>query len=235
MDEPQPNTAPTEGATPVAQPAEGNQQPAAQPQEPVSQGQPAQADDTAAWLQSKGVDPKDPEAFNKVLSMAYNSEKQMTKATQEASELRKSLTPVNEPIGPQDPQGNADPVLNEFIQDYRRDKMLNNFKGSHPDWQQYDTVMGGLLNQQVSTPYGVFARSQLVNEGLLSLEDVYAMAKGSSPANTEQVKAETRQEVLQTLANTQRAGGGAGNAANSNPQAPVDDPVLAGIRASRGQ
>lgn len=223
---------PVDGAVATAQPVDGAQPTAAPPQEPTLQSQPAQADDTAAWLQSKGVDPNDPEAFQKVAQMAYHSEKQMTKATQEASELKKSLTPQEYP---QPQAGNGvDPGMNEFIQDYKRDKLVNGFKESHSDWQQHEPAMVQKLQEPVSTPYGVFTRSQLVHEGLLSLEDVYVMAKGSAPVNTDQIKAETRTEVLQTLANTQRAGGGNAHASNSNPQAPTTDPVTEAIRKSRG-
>lgn len=224
--------APEDGVVATTQPVEGAQPAAAQPPEPQSQGQPAQADDTAAWLQSKGVDPNDPEAFQKIAQMAYHSEKQMTKATQEASELKRSLTQP-----PQQPEegSSVDPVMNEFIQDYRRDKLINGFKESHPDWNQYEPVMVAKLQEAVNTPYGAYTRSQLVNAGFMSLEDVYAIAKGSAPVDTTQVKTQAQQEVLQTLANTQRAGGGNAHASNSNPQAPVEDPVLAGIRRSRGQ
>lgn len=220
---------PETGAGALAQPADGAQQSAAQPQEPQqSQGQPAQADDTAAWLASKGVDPTDPEAFQKIAQMAYNSEKQMTRATMEASELRKSLTqPTQQPE-----QGvSADP-MSEFIQDYRRDKLINGFKESHPDWHDHEPAMVKALSE--ATPSG-YTRSQLVNAGLLSLEDVYAMAKASAPVNTDQVRAQAQHEVLQTLANTQRAGGSTAQASNSNPQTPVDDPFMRGIKMSRGK
>jgi hypothetical protein len=231
MDETTTGAAPTDGAVQTAQPVEGAQPTAAQPTEPVSQSQPpAQADDTAAWLQSKGVDPNDPEAFQKVAQMAYHSEKQMTKATQEASELKKSLTPPA-----QEPQaGQADPGMQEFIQDYRRDKLINGFKDSHPDWNQHEPAMVQKLQEPVSTVYGTYTRSQLVNAGLLSLEDVYAMAKGAAPVNTEQIQTQAKQEVLQTLANTQRAGGGTAHASNSNPQSSTEDPITAAIRKARG-
>jgi hypothetical protein len=232
MEPPQPNAAPVEGAVATAQPPEGAPQPAATPPEPTSQSQPAaQADDTAAWLQSKGVDPTDPEAFQKVAQMAYHSEKQMTKATQEASELKKSLTPPTQQ--PQEGNG-ADPMVSEFLQDYRRDKLINGFKESHPDWNQHEPAMVGKLQEQVQTPYGVFTRSQLVNSGFMSLEDVYAMAKGSAPVDTAQIKTQAQQEVLQTLANTQRAGGGNAHASNPNPQAPTTDPITEAIRKARG-
>jgi len=221
--------APTDGGVEAStQPANVEQQPAEQPIEPEQQSQPAQADDTAAWLQSKGVDLNDPEALQKIANMAYNSEKQMTKATQQASELRRSLgTP--EPIT--DEYVGVDPGLQEFIQDYKRDKQVNSFKEAHQDWSKYEPVMVEILNQP--TPSG-YTHSQLVNAGIMSLDAVYAMAKGTTPVNTEQIKSQAQQEVLQTLANTQRAGGGNAHASNSNPQAPSVDPVMEGIKRSRG-
>lgn len=233
MVNPQPNAQPEQGAGAPAQPEAPATAPAAQPQEQVSTSQPAQADDTAAWLQSKGIDPSSPEALQKLTQMAYNSEKQMTKATQEASELRKSLTPVNQP--PSNENNGTDPMMTEFIQDYRRDKQISNFKTSHTDWQEHEPAMVNLLNEVVNTPYGQASRSQLVNAGFLSLEDVYTMAKGSAPIDTTAIQTQAKQEVLQTLANTQRAGGGTSHASNSNPQAPANDPILEGIRQSRGQ
>lgn len=227
MENPQPNTEPAGGAGAPAQPETASQEPAVQPQQPQSQSQPAQADDTAAWLQSKGVDPNDPESFQKVAQMAYNSEKQMTKATQEASELRKSLSPET----PQyDPTGQGDPMMQEFIQDYRRDKQINSFKQSNPDWSQYEPAMVDILG--TTAPNG-YTYSQLVNAGYMSLDAVYTMAKGTAPVNTEEVKTQAQQEVLQTLANTQRAGGGAAHASNSAPQT-SSDPIMDAIRKSRG-
>lgn len=225
---------PTEGAGAPAQPTEGAQPTAAQPQEPQSptSTQPAQADDEyAAWLQSKGLTP-DGEQAEKAAKMAYNSEKLMSKATAEASELRKSLTPT-EPQQPV-PGSQLDPRLEGFIADYQRDKMLNGFKESHPDWKQYDEAMGTLMYDQVQTPYGTFTRGQLVNAGFMSLDDVYKIAKGASPVDTQAIRAQAQQETLQTLANTQRAGGGNAQASNPNPQASTEDPITAAIRKARG-
>ncbi len=232
MDPTTTGAAPTDGAAAAAQPVEGGQPTAAQPTEPVSQSQPvAQADETAAWLQSKGVDPSDPEAFQKVAQMAYHSEKQMTRATQEASELKKSLTQPPQQV---EPGSGVDPMLQEMYGDWKRDKMINSFKEAHPDWQQYDTALGEKLYEQVQTPYGVFTRSQLVNAGFMSLDDIYYQVRGTSPVDTTQIKTQAQQEVLQTLANTQRAGGGNAQASNPNPQAPTEDPITAAIRKARG-
>lgn len=227
MEQPQPTATPTDGAAAAAQPIEGVQPAAAQPIEPA-QSQPAQANDEyAAWLASKSLDPTASDAFEKAAQMAYNSEKLMTKATMAASELKRSLTPT--PAQPQD--GGADPGVSEFIQDYRRDKLISGFKESHSDWNQHEPAMVQILNQVTPSGYTV---SQLVNAGLMSLEMVYASAKGSAPVDTTKIETQAKQEVLQTLANTQRAGGGNAQASNSNPQTPTDDPITAAIRKSRG-
>jgi hypothetical protein len=226
--------APTDGVVATTQPVEGAQPTAAQPTEPVSQSQPTQANDEfAAWMQSKSLDPTAQDAFTKAAQMAYNSEKLMTKATQEASELKRSLTQPVQPVQSQDGT-QVDPGVQEFMQDYRRDKLINGFKESHKDWSEHEPAMVQKLSEQVNTPYGVFTRSQLVNAGFLSLEDVYSMAKASAPVNTDQIRNQAQQEVLQTLANTQRAGGGNAQASNSNPQSPTVDPIAEAIRKARG-
>lgn len=234
MDEPQP-IAPTDGgATAVAQPTEVVPAPAATPTEPASPTPAPSQDDTAAWFQAKGVDPSDPEALHKVAEMARNAEKLMTKAAQEASQLKQAMTP-QAPVSTGEPLPGVDPRLGGFIEDYYRDKQINDFKGRNPGWEQHEQQMVELLNQPVQTNYGVFTREQLVNSGVLSLDDVYAIAKGSAPVDTTQIQQAAKQEVLQTLANTQRAGGGNTQASNSNPQAPVADPILEGIKRSRGE
>lgn len=221
MEEPQPSAAPVEGAI-TAQPVTDAQPVAGTPQEPVSQTETnatPSLDDTADWLSKKGIDPSDPDAVGKLAKSYREAEKLAMSATREASELRKSLNPQSEELNQNIGEQNGNPEISEFMQDYRRDKLISGFKQSHDDWQEHEPAMAQILNQQVNTAYGAMTRSQLVNAGILSLEDVYTMAKASSPVNTDQVKAETRQEVLQTLANTQRAGGSAGNASNPNTRA----------------
>jgi hypothetical protein len=108
-----------------------------------------------------------------------------------------------------------------------REFNLMKFKSDHPDWQQHEPAMMQKLNEPVSTPYGVFPRYELVNAGFMSYQDVYTMAKASQPqANT--------QEVLQSIANKQRAGGITPNAINSAPQA-KSDPIIEAIKRARGE
>ncbi len=160
-------------------------------------------DDNSSWLQSKGIDPNSPEAVAKLADMARNAEKLMTTKAQEAAELKRSLTST----APQ-----ADDGMQEFIADYKRDKMLTSFKDTHPDWKEHEPVMTELLLKE--SPSG-YSYGQLVNAGIIPLEAVYTMAKGS--ADVEGIKKAAQQEILQSVANKQRAAGTTANATNSAP------------------
>jgi hypothetical protein len=226
------------GAAAVAQPVDTSVTPAVQPQQPQSPSQApseqlpaAPADDTADWLTKKGFDPSDPEFAMKVAKSYREAEKLAMRAAEEASELKKTLAQPSQ----LEPGMGQDDSMQEFIQDYRRDKQINAFKESHSDWAQHEPAMVDLLSQTVNTPYGELSRSQMVNAGLLSLDDVYAIAKGNAPADTELIKTQAQQEVLQTLANTQRAGGGNAHASTINPETQKADPIIDAIRKSRGE
>lgn len=216
MDEPQPNTAPVEGAEASAQPIEAVQVEAEQPKEPAQEAPVESTDDTAEWLSKKGFDPSDPEFATKIAKSYREAEKLALTKAQEASELKKSLIP--EPST--NPQTFDDPnlaALSDFAQEYKRDKQLTAFKEAHSDWAEYETAMVDVLQTPLNTPYGVYTRSQLVNMGIVTLDDVYAIAKGSAPVNTDQIKSQAQQEVLQTLANTQRAGSANAHASSTTP------------------
>lgn len=233
MEEPQPNAPLEDDAAAAAQPSEEPQAPAAEPQEPQQTSQQPSDDDENfdydAWLQQKGVDPSTPEGKAAIAKSWRGIEQKMHAATTEASEIKKSLAESAPPVQ----EAGVDPDIKEFIQDYRQDKMLSSFKEAHPDWKQYDKAMGNLMYEQVQTPYGVFARGQLVKAGLMSLDDVYYRAKAASPVDTKQIKTQAQQEVLQTLANTQRAGGGTAHASDTSPKAPADkDAFLEGLMSN---
>lgn len=198
------------GVEASTQPAEVENQSAEQPQEPVQEtmSQAPSEDDTATWLSSKGYNPNDPDSVMKLAKSYREAEKLALSKAQEASELRKSLG--SEPILP---QNGTDPTVHEFIQDYRRDKQITSFKEAHPDWNQHEPAMVDILSK--TAPNG-YTYSQLVNAGFVALDDVYIMAKGKAPVDTQQIQSQAKQEVLQSLANTQRAGGGNAHASNPN-------------------
>lgn len=215
MENPQPETTPIEGAEASTQPIDVPVE-AVQPIEPAQEAQAPSVDDTAEWLSKKGFDPSDPDFTTKIAKSYREAEKLALTKAQEASELKKSLMP--EPS--LNPQTFDDPNLaavSEFAQEYKRDKQLNAFKEAHSDWSEHEPAMVNILQSAVETPYGAYTRSQLVNMGVLTLDDVYTMAKGSAPVNTEEIKTQAQQEVLQTLANTQRAGGANAHATSATP------------------
>ncbi len=178
--------------------------PAASP-DPASVTEPTEpsTDDNSSWLQSKGIDPTSPEAIAKLADMARNAEKLMTTKAQEAAELKRSLQTAT-------PESDDD--MKQFLADYKRDKMISSFEQSHPDFKELEPAMAGLLNNK--TPSG-YSLGELVNAGVLGLEEVYTMAKGAT--DVESIKKAAQQEVLQTVANKQRAAGNIPNATNSAP------------------
>lgn len=217
MDGTQPNTNPDAGVEASTQPVEATPVAAGQTEGTEQQ---QVSDDTLDWLSKKGFDVANPDSVLQLAKSYRESEKLAVAKAQEASELKKTLSPSEaQPIVP--PYGTqSDPMMQEFIQDYRRDKQINAFKDSHEDWQEQEPTMVSLLQEPVSTPYGEYTRSQLVNMGILTLNDVYSMAKGSAPVDTQQIKTQAQQEVLQTLANTQRAGGTTSQASSASPSTP---------------
>jgi hypothetical protein len=221
MDEPTTTPSPENEGGLQPQPDDQAQQVAAVSQEPsnVQQPQePSEDDNSIEWLvQQKGVDPTSPDAIEKVARMYREAEKRMHDVTTKASQLDKSL---------QAPQQSDE--FKEFISDYKRDKMLNQFKDSTPDWREHEPVMVEKLAETVNTPYGVYTRSDLVNAGILTLHDVYAMARGSAP----QQKSEDVQQVLRSIANKQLAGANTPNAIKSTPSG-APDPILEAIKRAR--
>lgn len=207
---------------PAGQSAVNQQEPTQQPTEPTE-------DELVSWASGKGFNLEDPGSVRKLAESYKEAEKFAQAKAREAADLKKSLS-SNQVI---DDQSTVPPEFQEFIADYRQDKMLNTFKEGHPDWQQFEPAMADILSQEVATPYGTFSRAQLVQSGFTSLNEVYLMAKGSTPTNVETVKSEAKRETLQSLANTQRASSGASNASNTNPQAPEYDPIMAGIAKAR--
>lgn len=221
------------GVEASTQPAAPDAQAAEQPQtEQPTQSAPSE-DDTAEWLVKKGLDPKDPEFAMKIAKSYREAEKLALKSAEKASQLEKSLSQPQSSL-----EEGVDPnmaAITSYIQRQEQKERLNDFKQAHPDWQQYDTTMGELLTEPLQTMYGEVTRKDLIDSGLLSLEDVYAMAKGATPVDTTEIQAKTRTEVLQTLANTQRAGGATAQASVSNPKTPDADPIMEALRKSRGE
>lgn len=211
MDEPITPVVAEESGALVAQPPESVVETAEVTQEPSNE-QPNEpsTDDTSEWLKAKGIDLNDPEATAKLAKAYREAEKKMHDVTAEAAKVQKDISVGTTHNGTEAARVSA----------LETQLSVMNFKSSHPDWQEHSDVMNQLLNEPVTTSLGTFSREEYVQNGIFSLEDVYALAKAK--ANTTQ-KTENVQEVLQTIQNKQRAGGGLGNAVNSAPSSSQKD------------
>lgn len=229
MDEPITTDAPVEtGAVEAAQPVEPEQQTAAveptEPQtEPVAGPSP---DDNLEWLKNKGVDPTDPEAVAKVAKMYRDAEKAMHQSTTKASELEQKLVGdvQTQPID----AANPDLVqqLAGEIQALKTAQNVNSFFASNPEAKALESKMTEMVTERPEL-------GELVKSGYLSLNDLHAMAKASTPGLDDQLKAEGGREALQTVAAKQQAKAvhGAATSSELTPNTP-EDAFLTGLRAS---
>lgn len=206
------NALPVEQTAPTAENTENH----AQDQEAGATALPANDEKLVKFAESHGIT-LDSESAIKAAKIAMDNQSAYQQAQSKTAQLEKSLQ--TQP---------TDNVEADRVQRMEREFGLMKFKSENPDWKEHEPAMVEKLSETVQTPYGVFPRSELVNAGFLSLNDVYVMAKGASAQPQESVK-----DVLQSIANKQRAGGVSANAVNSAPSA--SDPVLEAIKRSRGE
>lgn len=209
---------------PVEQPAEAVQTDPSEPtptdqdeQEPTEVDNSAESEEsksfTPEWLQSKGIDPNDPEAFQKVANMAYNAEKQMTKTQQKASELQKQIQQA-----PQH-QVSDDPAVQEayrIANEARTTVAVEQWKQAKGITPAQDQQMGDWL---LANP----TKAELYKNGHLTLDDLFAMS-GVGAKDEAAIEAQASQKALEQLANKQRAASVPGSA--SNTQVEKGDPIL---------
>lgn len=165
---------------------------------------------TPEWLTSKGIDPNDPEAFQKVANMAFNAEKQMTRTQQQASELQKQM--ATQPLE----QRSEDPLVQEALaiaHEAKTEITVERWKAAKGITPQQDDAMGKYIQANPDKGY-------LLKNNYLTLDDIYAMS-GVGRQDTAQIKAQGGQEALETLANKQRATAVSGNATSTAPPAQV--------------
>lgn len=215
MDEPTTDPSAVEpGAEQTAQPtAPADTSAAQQPTEPItneeSPDEPS-ADDNSSWLQSKGIDPDSPEAILKLADMARNAEKRMHESTTQASELRKALdggTAADEGLNT-DLFDMDNPVVAQLVEEINGLKAnqanqalastVKDFFASNPDAQKYEADMAKLVTDDENL-------GALVKGGYLSVDKLYAMAKGADPSRDDSLKSAGGKEALERIANKQQA------------------------------
>lgn len=187
----------------VQESAEAESTPEDNSQEATPETEPVQTDNsTVEWLKKKGVDPTSPEAIEKVAEMARNAEKAMHEKAQKARELEKTTEIKAEEVPvdatPQD-------IDNIRVRNIEMRQELNDWRLNNPDKRDYEEAMTQVLNEDP-------AIKAMVREGYMSIDKLYAIAKGMDSGREETVKSETKKQTLQELAQKQQAAVPAGNA-----------------------
>lgn len=207
-------------ALPVEDTAGGAEQSTEQNQVTGAEALPEKDDKLASFAKGQGID--DLSSLNdrekSLLKMAYDSKADRDRVANEASKLQKDISVQ--------PTHNGTEVARVAAMEAQL--ALMNFKSTHTDWQEHSDAMNTLLEEPYTTAFGTFPRKEYIQNGLMTYEDVYFRAKANNP-----VKQENVEQVLQSIANKQRAGGGLANAINQSPKAPDKDPVIEAIRKSR--
>lgn len=155
------------------------------------------------FAQSQGLELDSPNAI-KAAQIAMKAQSEATKNYQRSAELEKAANITNEQIDP-----SATPEQRENI------RMRNlELKIDIREWKYKNQEKLAMEPQMIE----VLADPQkrlMVQEGILSLDDVYAIARGSASDNTASIKSQGGQEALQKLAQKQQSQTPRGNATNS--------------------
>lgn len=181
-------------------PDEGTATPAA---EPATADNSNEAD---AWLAAKGIDPKSPDAVQKLAEMARNSEKLMTKSTQERAQAQRELQSAFQKQG----QGQND--LETQVNNLKLNQMARDFVDSHPNDRENMQGFGKFFKEN---PHIM----QMAETELLTMDQAYAIYQ-SSPAQADKLREEGKHQALQNLADTQRAAAVEGSATSPEPTTP---------------
>lgn len=154
------------------------------------------------FAQSQGIELDSPNAI-KAAQALQKARSEATRNYQKASELEKATNITQEqlPADASQPQYDAARIRNMEL------KMeVQSWKMNNPDKVALEKEMVGILADP--------NKKLLVQEGYLSLDDVYKLAKAEAPDNSAAVRSEGKREALQSLAHKQQAAVPTGHATN---------------------
>lgn len=162
--------------------------------------EPSEDDQLVKFAQAKGLE-LDSDNAKKAAKMAMNAEKLMHQKSQQASQLEKAtkITDDQVPVGLTAPEADSLRVRNLELK-YE----VSDWKSRNPDKLKYESEMVQVLSDPT--------KRLLVQEGLLTLDDVYSIAKATAPGVEAALKSQGKKEALQTLAHKQQAAVPRGNA-----------------------
>ena len=202
--------------------------------------EPAVADTTQTgdaiddFLAKKGIDKSDPDALRKVADMYRNSEKGFYSKSQEAAQLQRKLAEQQTHELAPDQQ-----ALNE-VRALRIEMDTKDWKATHNLSAEDEQRMVEYVSQPLTDRQGnvitdpatgaPLSRGLLVNNGVMSLDDVYRLA-GCGMQKVDNLKADLRKEVESEMAARQAAKRPSAKATDSTQfgKAEENDPFLSGL------
>ena len=172
---------------------------ATEEQEPSTTNEPSDDEQLVKFAESKGLT-LDSDSTRKAAKMAMNAERAMHQKAQKASELERAAN-----ITPDQVPEDATPEVRDNLRvrnlELRYD--VQQWKQLNPDKLEHESAMVEVLSDPT--------KRALVQEGLLSLDDVYSMARANDLGA---VKSEGKREALTDLAQRQQTAVPTGNAVN---------------------
>lgn len=158
-------------------------------------------DKLKTYAQSQGIDLDSPSAI-KAAKIAMAAQSEATKNYHKTQELEKATNITDEQL-PED--ATQQQQENVRLRNLELRIEAQNWKQNNPDKAALEDSMAKILSDDP-------IKKMLVQQGYLSLDDVYSLAKASAPDNSSQLKSEGAQEALQRLAQKQTAAVPRGNA-----------------------
>lgn len=170
--------------------------------QPDAESAPAVDDKLQKYAQSQGISLDSPGAI-KAAEIAMKAQSEATRNYHKASELEKAAN-----ISPEQVPADATPqeVDNVRIRNMELKMDVQAWKMQNQD----KLALEGEMVKVLADP----KKKAMVQEGYLSLDDVYAIARGAAPDNSEAVKSQGKREALESLRDKQQAAVPGGHATN---------------------
>lgn len=171
----------------------------------ASEEQPAAPDvdeQLQKFAKSQGIELDSPNAI-KAAQALQKARSEATRNHQKASELEKATNITQEQLPQDAPQSSIDAAR---IRNMELKMEVQSWKMNNQDKLGLEPEMIKILADP--------NKKLLVQEGYLSLDDVYSLAKANAPDNSDAVRSEAKRETLTNLAHKQQAAVPTGHATN---------------------
>lgn len=154
---------------------------------------PTPDDQLRKFAASQGIELDSPNAI-KAAQALQKARSEATKNYQRASELEKSAEITQDQL-PSD--ASSQDVDNARVRNLEMKMEIQSWKFQNQDKLELEPEMVKILSDP--------NKKAMVQQGYLSLDDVYKLAKAEAPDNSALVKSQGKQEALQSLAHKQQA------------------------------